>query len=359
MNDDTTVDHGMNGAVAGSAGSAGIDDAGGPACCAPAGRVDNARETTEPGVAGVHSHRAPLDLRVVGGDDQPAVRAAAHRDVTVPALSFMMGDHFNEGHPGDGETPVHPVRLDSFRIDATTVTNRMFADFVAATRYRTESERYGSSAVFHLQLESEGTAARALAGTGWWLNVPGADWAHPTGPSSTWESAPDSPVVHVSWDDAQAYCRWAGRRLPTEAEWEAAARGGLDGRRYAWGDELLSDNGAHRCNIWQGDFPTTNSLDDGFLGAAPVGSFPPNGYGLYEVCGNVWEWCADWFLPKYYRNSPERNPRGPTIGSGRVMRGGSFLCHDSYCNRYRVAARSWNTPDSATSNIGFRTVAID
>lgn len=283
---------------------------------------------------------------------------APHREVTIPALAFMMGDHFDEGHPGDGETPVHPVRLDSFRIDATTVTNRAFAAFVTATGYRTESERFGSSAVFHLQLD-DGAAARPLAVTPWWLNVPGADWAHPTGPDSSWRESPDSPVVHISWDDAQAYCRWAGRRLPTEAEWEAAARGGLEGRRYAWGDALLGDDGAHHCNIWQGDFPTVNSLDDGFLGAAPVGSFPPNGYGLYEMCGNVWEWCADWFLPKYYRTSPEHNPQGPTIGSGRVMRGGSFLCHDSYCNRYRVAARSWNTPDSAASNIGFRTVAID
>jgi formylglycine-generating enzyme required for sulfatase activity len=269
-----------------------------------------------------------------------------------------MGDAFDEGYPGDGETPVHEVELDGFRIDATTVTNQMFAAFIEATGYRTEAEQYGSSAVFHLLVKAPpADVLGPAAGAPWWLNVRGADWGHPAGPSSSWSEVPDHPVVHVSWHDAQAYCQWAGRRLPTEAEREYAARGGLAGKRYAWGDEL-TPGGEHRCNKWQGTFPTVNTEEDGFLGTAPVKSFPANGYGLYEVAGNVWEWCNDWFLPKYYRNSPSENPQGPTIGAGRVMRGGSYLCHESYCNRYRVAARTSNTPESSSGNCGFRTVAL-
>lgn len=285
--------------------------------------------------------------------------AARHDNVLVPAGSFSMGDGFAEGNPSDGETPVHEVQLDEFRIDSTAVTNRQFAAFVADTNYRTEAEQYGTSAVFHLVVQApKADIIGEAAGAPWWLNVRGADWAHPLGQDSNWHDVVDHPAAHVSHNDALAYCEWAGRRLPTEAEWEYAARGGLDGHRYPWGNELLDDGGNHRCNIWQGTFPTSNTTDDGYLGTAPVKSFPPNGYGLYEVSGNVWEWCSDWFLPKYYRNSPADNPQGPTIGSGRVMRGGSYLCHDSYCNRYRVAARSSNTAESSTSNCGFRTVAL-
>ena len=287
------------------------------------------------------------------------VGASAHEDVRLAGGSFQMGDAFSEGYPSDGEVPVHEVRLPPFRIDATAVTNSMFNKFVEDTGYKTEAEQYGTSAVFHLLLKAPakdvlGAAARAP----WWLNVRGADWAHPGGASSHWTDVADHPVVHVSHHDALAYCAWAGRRLPTEAEWEFAARGGLVGRRYAWGDEL-TPGGEHRCNIWQGTFPGTNTTDDGFLGTAPVRSFQPNGYGLYDTAGNVWEWCADWFLPKYYRNSPADNPQGPTIGAGRVMRGGSYLCHDSYCNRYRVAARTSNTPESSSGNCGFRTAGAD
>lgn len=272
---------------------------------------------------------------------------------------YQMGDALGEGYVSDGEVPIHEVRLPGFRIDATAVTNAMFASFVDATGYRTEAEQYESSAVFHLLLQAPpkdvlGAADRAP----WWLNVRGADWAHPGGASSRWSDSPDHPVVHVSHHDALAYCSWAGRRLPTEAEWEFAARGGLAGKRYAWGDEL-NPGGTYRCNIWQGTFPARNTAEDGFLGTAAVRSFAPNGYGLYEMAGNVWEWSADWFLPKYYRNSPVDNPQGPTIGSGRVMRGGSYLCHESYCNRYRVAARTSNTPESSSGNCGFRTVALD
>ncbi|KUR65162.1 formylglycine-generating enzyme family protein [Paenarthrobacter ureafaciens] len=287
-----------------------------------------------------------------------ADRAPRRAEVSIPAGTFRMGDSFDEGYSADGEAPVHEVSLDAFRIDSTAVTNHQFAAFVDSTGYRTEAEIFGSSAVFHLLAEADRKDILGVAaGTPWWLNVRGADWAHPGGPSSHWSHMGDHPVVHVSHNDALAYCAWADRRLPTEAEWEYAARGGLDQRRFPWGNQLLGAEGMHMCNIWQGTFPTKNTGDDGHLGTAPVMSFPPNGFGLYEVSGNVWEWCSDWFLPKYYRNSPKHSPQGPTIGSGRVMRGGSYLCHDSYCNRYRVAARSSNTPESSSGNTGFRTAA--
>lgn len=289
------------------------------------------------------------------GDSRSKPGEGLHEDILIPKGTFAMGDAFEEGYAADGEGPVHEVALDAFRIDATAVTNEMFARFVQQTGYRTEAERYGTSAVFHLLVKApKQDIIGAAAGAPWWANVRGADWAHPLGRNSKWQDIPDHPVVHVSHEDAQAYCRWAGRRLPSEAEWEYAARGGLEQRRFAWGDEL-TPGGEHLANIWQGSFPTHNSLEDGYLGTAPVRTFPPNGYGLYEVAGNVWEWCEDWFLPKYYRNAPRDNPQGPTIGRGRVMRGGSYLCHDSYCNRYRVAARTSNTPESSSGNCGFRT----
>ncbi|WP_433223451.1 formylglycine-generating enzyme family protein [Dactylosporangium sp. CS-047395] len=274
--------------------------------------------------------------------------------VAVPAQTFAMGDAHGDGARPDGETPVHAVRLDAFSIDATAVTVADFARFVAATGYRTEAETFGYSAVFHLFLAADDADVLGRPPqTPWWLGVRGADWAHPFGPGSTVDGAEDHPVVHVSWNDARAYCAWTGRRLPTEAEWECAARGGLPGRRYPWGDEL----DAGRCNIWQGTFPTENTGDDGYAATAPVRTYAPNGYGLWQPVGNVWEWCADWFDPGWYARSPVDNPTGPAGGPGRVLRGGSYLCHDSYCNRYRNSARSSNTPDSSMGNAGFRTVA--
>jgi formylglycine-generating enzyme required for sulfatase activity len=265
-----------------------------------------------------------------------------------------MGDAFDEGYPDDGETPVHPVTLPYFWMDRTAVTNTEFASFVRDTGYVTDAERFGVSAVFHLTVRAE---ARDIVGrptdAPWWLSVAGADWAHPFGRLSSAKAAPQHPVVHVSFRDAQEYCQWSGRRLPTEAEWEYAARGGLAGKRFVWGDELRP-RGRWMCNIWQGSFPTHNTEDDGYLATAPVKSYRPNRYGLWNMAGNVWEWCEDWFSPDYYAQSAAHDPRGPAVGTRRVMRGGSFLCHDSYCNRYRVAARSSNTPDSSASNIGFR-----
>lgn len=276
----------------------------------------------------------------------------------VPGGTFAMGDPFGDGAPGDGEGPVHEVRLAPYLVDETAVTNVAFARFVKATGYVTEAEQLGVSAVFHLAVEaSRADVLHRLDTTPWWVAVKGADWRHPAGPLSSIGDLPHHPVVHVTWNDAQAYCRWAGKRLLTEAEWEYAARGGLAGRRFPWGDEL-HDGGAWRLNVWQGEFPVANALDDGYLTTAPVKSYRPNGYGLFQTVGNVWEWCADWFDPATYASSPTdrpaEDPRGPDHGTHRVMRGGSYLCHDSYCNRYRVAARTGNTPDSASANIGFR-----
>jgi formylglycine-generating enzyme required for sulfatase activity len=265
-----------------------------------------------------------------------------------------MGDPFGEGYPADGETPVHEVRLAAFRMDTTAVTNAQFAAFVKDTGHVSGAEEFGVSAVFHQAFRgSRRDVVNQVAGSPWWLAVRGASWRHPEGHGSDVGTRQNHPVVHVDWYDAQAYATWAGKRLPTEAEWEYAARGGLAGRRFAWGDEL-TPRGRWMCNIWQGTFPTENTADDGHLGTAPAKSYAPNGYGLSCMAGNVWEWCADWFAPGYYVRAPLHDPRGPESGDQRVMRGGSYLCHSSYCHRYRVAARSSNTPESTSGNTGFR-----
>ncbi len=291
---------------------------------------------------------------------RPARTASGRHDLEqalIPAGTFTMGDSSGDRNPGDGEVPQHPVTLEAFSIDATAVTNDAFARFVDATAYRTEAEIFGYSAVFHLALQApEEDVINVPAGTPWWLAVQGADWKHPGGRDSTLEGLGDHPVVHVSWNDAVAYCEWSGRRLPTEAEWEYAARGGIEQAKYPWGDDAV-DAGGWRANIWQGVFPYTNTRADGFPTTAPVRSFDVNGYGLWQPVGNVWEWCQDWFDPRYYETSPVEAPPGPASGNTRVLRGGSYLCHLSYCNRYRNSARSQNTADSSMGNAGFRTVA--
>ena len=196
---------------------------------------------------------------------------------------------------------------------------------------------------------------QAVAQAPWWRKVERADWLHPEGQHSTVDARPDNPVVHISWNDAVAYAGWADKRLATEAEWERAARGGLERAVFPWGDELEPD-GEHRMNVWQGDFPHHNSMADGYLGSAPVRSYPPNVFGLYDMTGNVWEWTADRFHSTFRSRDRRRNPLGPPRGSGRVQKGGSYLCHHSYCRRYRVAARQSSTPDSSTGNVGFRCV---
>jgi formylglycine-generating enzyme required for sulfatase activity len=276
--------------------------------------------------------------------------------VTVPAATFRMGDDSVWAYPGDGEAPVHDVELGAFRIDRLAVSNDAFSRFVDATGWVTDAERYGWSFVFVGLLPGEFPDTRAVVGAEWWRQVHGAQWRHPEGPDSTLEHRGDHPVVHTSWNDALAYCRWTGTRLPTEAEWECAARGGLEGTAFPWGDDLEPD-GEHRMNVFQGTFPGGNTGADGFLGTAPVDAFPPNGFGLHNVTGNVWEWCADWLDLGYYARSDVTNPRGPSHGELRVQRGGSYLCHLSYCRRYRVSARFGSEPTSSAGHTGFRVAA--
>ena len=256
-------------------------------------------------------------------------------------MVFVGGGRFRMGSDEDMpyEGPAHEVAVNSFWMDSREVSVGEFARFVEATGYVTEAERFGWSGVFD-------------ASDGEWHRVDGADWRHPEGPRAP-PAPDDEPVTQVSWADAEAYARWAGKRLPTEAEWEYAARGGLEGRKYSWGDELRP-GGRPAANWWQGHFPEQNTGEDGFRGRAPVGSFRPNGYGLYDTAGNVWEWCEDWFDAGYYGHSPARNPKGPDAGDERVIRGGSWMCSENYCTNYRVAARGHTAPDSGLNNLGFR-----
>lgn len=258
---------------------------------------------------------------------------------------------------GDGEGPVREVSVAAFAIAAIPVTNWQFAEFIAATGYVTDAERAGWSNVFHMLIAPnlKRDVEHLPRDIPWWYPVPGAFWSSPEGPGSSVEDRRDHPVVQVSWNDAEAYCEWAQTLLPSEAQWERAARGGHEGRVYPWGDELQPD-GFHRCNVWQGKFPYLNAAEDGWLGTAPVEAYEPNDFGLYQMIGNVWEWCRDSFSPAYHLETATSDPLLLAERGRKSLRGGSFLCHDSYCRRYRCAARSSNTPDSAASNIGFRVV---
>ncbi|GAA1477733.1 formylglycine-generating enzyme family protein [Nocardioides aestuarii] len=305
-----------------------------PSCCGPA------REPTERPAPGAGAAAPGPDA------DAPAL-------VEVPAGTFTMGTDDPRGYAEDGEGPAHEVELAAYAIGVHTVTNDQFARFVEKTGHVTTAERFGDSFVFAGLLPDDFPPTRAVAAAPWWRQVAGASWRAPEGPGSTLDDRLDHPVVHVSWDDARAFCAWSGTRLPTEAEWERAARGGVEDLHFPWGAER-EPCGEHRMNVWQGSFPQHDTAEDGWAGTCPVGTFPPNDLGLHEVTGNVWEWCADWFDPGYYARSPRVAPTGPGEGTSRVMRGGSYLCHDSYCWRYRVDARSSNTPDSTTGNLGFR-----
>jgi formylglycine-generating enzyme required for sulfatase activity len=281
--------------------------------------------------------------------------------VSLDGGAFLMGTTSSR-FPADGEGPVREVTVSPFAISTLEVTNRQFAAFAADTGHVTEAEKFGWSFVFHhfVSEETKESVNAAVQAAPGWLQVHGASWQRPHGPDTSWEDIPDNPAVHVSWNDAVAFAEWAGMRLPTEAEWEFAARGGLEQAHFAWGDDL-TPGGKHMCNIWQGEFPNRNTLDDGFHGTAPVKSFPANGFGMFDVAGNVWEWTADWFSATFHGNARRAtrvDPRGPRYGQAKVIKGGSYLCHNSYCNRYRVGARSSSTPDSSTGNMGFR-LAMD
>jgi sulfatase modifying factor 1 len=275
--------------------------------------------------------------------------------VALPGGEFVMGSDDRFAYPDDGEAP-QEFELSAFMIDACAVSNEAFAEFAAATGYVTEAERFGWSFVFGGLLPDDFPPTRAVAAAPWWRQVYRADWGHPEGPQSDVGQRADHPVLHVSFNDALSYCAWAGKRLPTEAEWEFAARGGMARAAFPWGNEL-EPGGEHRMNVWQGSFPDHNSVDDGYVGTCPVEAFSPNGYGLYNVTGNVWEWTADWFDAEFRERDRRLDPAGPPTGTSRVQKGGSYLCHASYCRRYRVAARQGNEPTSSTGNLGFRCAA--
>lgn len=256
--------------------------------------------------------------------------------------------------PDDGEGPLRHQRLSPFRMGRTSVTNVEFSKFIDATGFQTEAERFGWSFVFHAQVPGSVGATQSVVGVQWWRRVDGARWSEPHGPGSADACIPDHPVVHVSWNDAQAYADWIGGRLPTEAEWEHAARGGLGDVPFPWGTDEPDDIGFTPCNIWQGQFPQHNTGQDGFFTTAPAQSFEPNGYGLYHMVGNVWDWTADPFRVKSLKRRVKERLR--QMNGYKVSKGGSFLCHRSYCYRYRIAARSGSSPDSTTSHHGFRVV---
>lgn len=318
------------------------------ACCSPGRGAGGAGE--EP--------RAPA---APATPTPPAGRAPTAPDwVAVEGGTFVMGDDSAWSYPADGEGPARPVTVGSFRASRAPVTNEEFAAFVAVTGHRSDAERYGWSFVFAGRLPDDFPETRGVVGAEWWRQVEGAWWAAPEGPGSDVGTRGDHPVVHVSWNDATAYASWVGGRLPTEAEWERAARGGTQ-TTFPWGAEL-EPGGRHMANVFQGDFPTLDTGADGWPGTSPVGAFPPNGFGLVDVIGNVWEWTADRFSPDRFGHLPAAapvvDPTGPGQGGERVLKGGSYLCHASYCRRYRPAARMGSAPDSSSGNMGFR-VASD
>ena len=330
----------------------------------------------------------PRDPRAVG--DSVAKQPTGGPPVaTVPGMVWIAGGEFTMGTDSElgwpDEKPAHRVRVDGFWIGETEVTNSQFRAFVKATQYVTTSERAPSVEEILAQ-SPPGTPAppqdRLVAGSlvftmtngpvdlpdfsQWWKWTPGANWQHPEGPDSDLDGREQHPVVHVSWDDAVAFAKWAGKRLPTEAEWEFAARGGLIDKPYVWGDDSPSHTRVF-ANIWQGEFPHKNTEADGFVRTAPVRSFPSNGFGLFDMAGNVWEWCADAYDHDAYsrragsaivanpRVQHSADPRNPRVVS-RAQRGGSFLCNDQYCSRYRPSARLGLSPDTGMSHVGFRCV---
>ena len=303
--------------------------------------------------------------------------------VWIPEGNFIMGSEGPQARPD--ENPVHPVKVNGFWIDQTEVTNAQFAAFVEATGYITTAEKSvdweemkkqlppGTPKPHDSFLQASSLTFKATSGpvdlnnyAAWWEWKPKASWRQPRGKESSIQGKEDHPVVHVSWDDANAFAKWADKRLPTEAEWEWAARGGLKDKKYPWGDEEIT-TGKAKANSWEGSFPYKNTNKDMFFYSAPVKSFEANEYGLYDMAGNVWEWCSDWYHHDYYKTLDGKttiNPQGPNESydpynpyiSQRIIRGGSFLCNDTYCSGYRVASKMKSSPDTGSQHTGFRCV---
>ncbi len=341
-----------------------------------------------------------INEQILGEIAQIEVNESKKKDTTgmvwIEGGSFEMGRNMEDStsksntlgsQSRSDEFPKHTTKVSGFWMDKTEVTNAEFSEFVAATGWKTVAERpinleeimaqlpkgaepppaemlLPASLVFHIPENKQKTN---YSFNDWWRVEKGANWRHPYGEGSTIEGKENYPAVHIAWYDALAYCKWAGKRLPTEAEWEYASRGNQKGNRYPWGNELLKDSQL-QANYWQGDFPVKNTIEDGFERLAPVASFPANDYGLYDMAGNVWEWCRDWYHADYYACKAENdlieNPQGPDLSfdpsipnsSQKVIRGGSFLCNDSYCSGYRVTARMKSSPDTGLEHTGFRGV---
>lgn len=317
----------------------------------------------------------PESAALASINNTPPLGTAPEGMVWIPGGTFWMG--CDDCDMPDAR-PVHLVAVDGFWMDRTPVTNAQFAEFVSSTGYLTIAERKPDPRDYPQVDPSKLVAGSAVFNppakdvalddiTQWWEYVPGASWKHPEGPGTTTKGRDDHPVVHIAWEDAAAYAKWKGMRLPTEAEFEFAARGGLDRKRYAWGAEL-KPGGIWAANIWQGRFPSNNLAEDGYPRTSPVRAFPPNGFGLYDVGGNVWQWCSDWYRPDYFdtlaASGTAHNPQGPPDSYDphepgarkRVQKGGSFLCSDRYCSRYLVGSRGRGAIDSGGSNTGFRCV---
>jgi formylglycine-generating enzyme required for sulfatase activity len=339
-----------------------------------------AAATAAVGQQAVHSEFLPTVANTA-----PAPAQGRAGMVWIPGGEFSMGCKDPRSIPNGGHDamadarPIHRVYVDGFWMDKTDVTNAQFAKFVTATGYITVAERKPSAAEFPGVPEEKLVAGSIVFSAPdhpvslddymqWWSYVPGANWRHPLGPQSSIKGKENYPVVQVAYEDAEAYAKWAGKRLPTEAEWEFAARGGLTGKTYVWGDAMKSQ-GKWMANTHQGHFPDQDAGSDGYAGIAPVEKFPPNGYGLYDMTGNVWQWVSDWYRPDYYAevaaDGVARNPRGPQTSLDpaepgtpkRVQRGGSFLCTEQYCSRYLLGSRGKGEPSSGTNHAGFRCVA--
>jgi formylglycine-generating enzyme len=337
------------------------------------------------------AHRAAKSCApaiIISGLCASAFCAASSLTSAPAGMKWILGGEFTMGtddaQSQANEQPAHRVRVDGFYMDINVVTNKDFAKFASTTGYKTTAERKPDWEEIKKQVppgtekpDDSLLVPGSLVFTppsqevplddmsGWWRWTPGANWQAPEGPGSSITGKENFPAVHISWDDANAYAKWAKKRLPTEAEWEFASRGGLQGKRFPWGDDL-KPGGHHMANIFQGTFPAKNLAEDGFAGISPVGTFPANGYGLYDMGGNVWNWCSDWYRADTHETGAQQeclvNPIGPSTSLDpndpyapkRVIKGGSFLCHESYCESYRPSARRGTPPDTGSSHVGFR-----